>query len=56
MSSSAAYMDRRTTGAIKGIALVLMFVHHMFAFPDFLMDPGMYPNLTEAAAILCLPT
>ena len=28
------YLDREITKMIKGIALVMMFVHHFFTFPD----------------------
>lgn len=49
-------MDRRTTGALKGIALILMFVHHLFCFPEFLVDGISYPWLQDFADLFCMPT
>lgn len=33
-----SFIDRNTTNAIKGIALILMFIHHFFTFPDLWID------------------
>ena len=27
--------DRQTSGAVKGVALILMFIHHFFTFPEW---------------------
>lgn len=51
-----SYMDRDTTGAIKGIALILMFVHHFFTFPSWLISGIEYPELSSFADAYCLPT
>lgn len=48
-------MDRDTTTAIKGIALICMFVHHFFTFPSFLIDSITYPGLQEFANDFCEP-
>jgi len=39
------YLDRRTTAAIKGIALALMFVHHFFTYPEWYVAGISYPAL-----------
>lgn len=33
-----SYIERNTTDIIKGIALILMFFHHFFTFPDAWID------------------
>ena len=43
------YMDRDTTTAIKGIALIFMFIHHFFTFPEFLIDEISYPGMQAFA-------
>lgn len=50
-----AYMDRDTTAAIKGIALICMFVHHFFTFPGFYVEGISYPNLLDFADDFCVP-
>lgn len=49
-------MDRSTTGALKGIALILMFVHHLFCFPEFLIGSISYSRIQEFADLFCMPT
>lgn len=55
------YMDRDTTAAIKGIALVFMFIHHFFTFPDFFIEGISYPWIQRFADLfvepmkLCVP-
>lgn len=50
-----AYFDKNTTGAIKGVALVLMFMHHMWTFPEWLLE-GMQPVTGEGfAQVMRLP-
>ena len=31
---------------LKGMALIFMYVHHMFAYPNLYIDSISYPNLT----------
>lgn len=50
-----SYMDWDTTAAIKGLALICMFVHHFFTFPDFLIDSIVYPGLQAFADDFCEP-
>jgi len=49
------YMDRDTTDAIKGIALIFMFVHHFFTFPDFFISDIQYPWIQTFADAFCEP-
>ena len=51
----SAYMDRDTTSALKGVALVFMFVHHFFTFPGFYVEGISYPHLAEFANDFCVP-
>ena len=49
-------IDRKTTNAIKGTALVLMFIHHFFTFPDWLIDGIDYWWLGSFAEYFNAPT
>lgn len=49
------YMDRDTTSAIKGIALIFMFIHHFFTFPDFFIDGISYPWIQTFADLFVEP-
>ena len=49
-------MDRPTTGAIKGIALILMFVHHFFTYPKWYISGISYPALEGFAEVFNNPT
>lgn len=40
-----AGFDKKTTAAIKGIALILMFIHHFFAYPEWYVEGISYPEL-----------
>lgn len=37
--------DRSTTAALKGAALILMFIHHLFAYPEWYVEGIAYPQL-----------
>lgn len=50
-----SYFDKSTTNIIKGIALIFMFIHHMFTFPDAYIDGISYPALEPYAKWLCTP-
>lgn len=49
------YTDRDTTAAIKGIALIFMFLHHFFTFPGFYVEGISYPYLADFANDFCVP-
>lgn len=40
---------------LKGMALIFMYVHHMFAYPNLYIDSISYPNLTSFAQIFKHP-
>ena len=48
-------MDRPTTGAIKGVALICMFIHHFFTFPEWYISGISYPELEGFAEFFCEP-
>lgn len=50
-----SYTDRDTTTALKGIALIFMFIHHFFTFPGFYVEGVSYPYLAEFAKDYCVP-
>lgn len=49
------YFDKEITLVIKGIALILMFVHHFFTFPAWWCEGIEYPLLKEIAPYFCEP-
>ena len=51
-----SYFSRETTSALKGIALILMFVHHFFTFPDWIVCGVDYPWIQEFTVQFCAPT
>lgn len=50
-----SYLDRRVSTAVKGVALICMFVHHIFTFPEYLIDPSAYPWIREFGNLFCTP-
>lgn len=50
------YLDRSSTAAIKGIGLILMFVHHFFTFPGWLAEGIEYSWIETFASLYCGPT
>lgn len=50
------YLDRRTTAAIKGIALALMFLHHFFTYPEWYVSGISYPAIGPLIRFLQTPT
>lgn len=51
-----SYIPRETTDILKGVALILMFVHHLFTFPRWYVDGISYPELSEFAVKMQTPT
>ncbi len=37
--------DQRTTNILKGIAVILMFAHHFFGYPEWIAAPNQYTGL-----------
>ncbi len=58
---SSFYIDRRTTNVIKGVALIFMFVHHFFTFPEWLVDGieyswiDVFATYFNSAFKICVP-
>ena len=50
------YLNKNTTDAIKGIALICMFIHHFFTFPSWYIDGISYPQLDTFAKYVNWPT
>lgn len=50
------YIDRNTTAAIKALALIMMFVHHFFAFPEYYIAGISYPAIAPLVRFLRTPT
>ena len=50
------YFDKETTDIVKGIALVMMFIHHFFMFPSWWIDGISYPLVAKVSSYLCTPT
>ena len=40
-----AYINKENTLAIKGIALILMFIHHFFTFPNWIISGASFPHI-----------
>ena len=49
------YFDRETTLIIKGVCVVMMFVHHFFTFPNWYVEGIGYPDLLGFADLFQLP-
>jgi len=50
-----SYLNRETTSAIKGIALLFMFTQHFFCFPDWYAGVIFYPQLSAVAQYFVEP-
>ena len=55
LKKSEPYFDRRTTGVIKGVALIMMFVHHFFTYPQWWDGVISYPLLEQMAIYFRAP-
>lgn len=49
------YIKRETTNIIKGIAVILMCIHHFFTFPEWYVGGVSYPELVHFAEIFREP-
>lgn len=49
------YIEKDATNYIKGIALIFMFIHHFFTFPDWYIEGISYPYLSSFASLFCSP-
>lgn len=55
LAEKQSYLSRDATAIIKGIALIMMFVHHFFTFPEWWDGVVSYPLIEKAAPYLCTP-
>ena len=53
-SKDTPYFDKTTTNIIKGIALIMMFVHHAFTFPEWWLEDAFYPTALKLAPYFCV--
>ena len=51
-----SYFTRDVSGALKGVALILMFIHHFFTFPDWIVFDVDYPWIQAFANQFVAPT
>lgn len=49
------FFDKNTTGIIKGIALIMMFIHHFFTFPSWWGEGISYPLIEKLSPYFCSP-
>lgn len=49
------FFSRETTDALKGVAVVMMFAHHFFTFPEWFICEGSYPATQDFAELMRLP-
>ena len=49
------YMSKRITDSIKGIAVIMMLIHHFFTFPEWYIDGISYPELMGFVKYFCKP-
>ena len=45
MINKDSYFDKETFNILKGSAVILLFVHHFFTFPEFYLPEYLYPGL-----------
>ncbi len=50
------FFDRQITDIIKGVSLIMMFVHHFFMFPHWWVADISYPYIEKNIVYLRLPT
>ncbi len=55
------FIHRKSTNTIKGVALIFMFIHHLFTFPEWYVDGISYPyllgfaNVFQSPLRICVP-
>ena len=49
------FLSKTETNILKGVALIFMYIHHMFTCPQWYIDGISYPNLTYYADIFRNP-
>lgn len=49
------YFDKDTSNILKGIALIMMFIHHFFTFPTWWGEGISYPLIARLSPFFCAP-
>lgn len=49
------FISLTESNILKGVALIFMYIHHMFTFPEWYIDGISYPSLKSLAQIFCNP-
>ena len=47
------FISLTESNILKGLALIFMYIHHMFTFPEWYIDGISYPSLKSLAQIFC---
>lgn len=61
MEEKRSFIERDETNIVKGVAIILMFIHHLFTFPSFWIDSvaEIYPNnnfaIWSTSFKICVP-
>ncbi|MBR0163783.1 MAG: acyltransferase family protein [Lachnospiraceae bacterium] len=55
METKKPFFDSNTTDILKGIALILMLIHHFFTYPSWWGEGVSYPLIAQAAPYICAP-
>lgn len=50
------YFDKEMTNIVKGLALIMMFIHHFFMFPEWWEEDISYPIIEKISLYLQRPT
>ena len=55
-NNNLPYFDRNTTNIIKGIALIMMFIHHFYTIPGWWVEGISYPLIEKFTLYFCMPS
>lgn len=55
INDKTPYFNIKTTSIIKGIALIMMFIHHFYTFPSWWIEGTSYPIMEVLADYIRLP-
>ena len=54
-NTSLPYFDKDTSNILKGIALIMMFIHHFYTFPTWWLEGISYPLIERLSPYFCAP-
>lgn len=55
MGEKKPYFDKSVTDVLKGVSLIMMFIHHFFTFPSWWVEGVSYPTLAALAPYFSRP-